>query len=272
MTGYTEPEKALIARKTGVAQDVLTALLHMSHAGDTWEAVAKICKVSKYRILSSLEASYTIPFDEEIRWLKTERDCEVPWITGFMDHTTTIIQLKSPEAQKVYYSAHKGMTYKYLVACTAQGTPLFCSPAQPGRRHDMFLFRVPLVSHRANDFFFADGGYRGCNDHVIMPIRKPVHRDHDEQARRINATLSRVRSRIERLFGHIKRFKIISSTHLSPATHQLFTRFLFLCEHIVLANRHAAGLSPYHHAVEGLQPSLQCTCSWRQLEENAREA
>jgi hypothetical protein len=136
---------------------------------------------------------------------------------GTTSAPTTCLQLKPSNDPRApgyaHTSGHKGVVYKYLVATTLQGTPIFVSPCMPGRRHDAFLFQVPLKSHRVNDFALLDGGFPGLNGHARIPIRKPV---------RPNASLSRARARIEREFSCLKRFRILAATRLKPAQHEKF--------------------------------------------------
>lgn len=221
--------------------------------------------VSRYRILSFLRRKLSLhTFDENIRWRKTERAFRNPHITGIIDHTTTKLRYTLANAAMVAknFNLHKGMCYKYLVCCTVQGTPISVSVCQPGRRHDYHLFSSPLTTHYARDWLIADGGYRGLGRHFSFPIRKPNLRDFTDEQNKINFKFGRVRSRIERCFGILKRFKILKSTLLEPQHHELFFRFLLLCEHMVRERRNMTQRTPYPCATSDIPMGPRCTCNW----------
>jgi hypothetical protein len=68
--------------------------------------------------------------------------------------------------------------------------------------------------------------------------------------------------RIERLFAHVKRFRIIANSNLGPDTHSLIVRFVFLCEHIVLRQQRITSC-PCDCATFDVAPGQQCVCNWR---------
>lgn len=245
---------------------VFIAVIRMAKSNAAWndESVT----VSRHRILGFLTRTLaTHHFDESIRWQPQERAFRNPHITALIDHTTTKLKWSMANHAKVmkYFNLHKGMCYKYLVTCTPQGTPIRVSVCQPGRRHDYHLFCEPLAVHTTRDWILADGGYRGLGPHFTFPLRKPNLRNFTPAQERHNFLFGRVRSRIERCFGIIKRFKILASTLLEPQAHELFFRFLVLCEHHVRTKRNLAGNTPYPHAAGAIPQGTHCRCDWNKL-------
>ena len=105
------------------------------------------------------------------------------------------------------------------------------------------------------------------NEHVIVPIRKPVHHDMPIAATYWNDMHAKSRSNIERKFGHVKRFRVVSHTNLDPVIHEAFIRLLFLCEHFVDSAKHLTGQLRYPQRVklEDIDPSMlvDCDCTWQ---------
>lgn len=274
MSTFSKEEKMFLMNKFCTTPNEVTefaACIRMAKLNLPWNDDAGT--VSRYRILSFMKRVLQVhTFDETIRWRRCERALRNPTITAIIDHTTTKLRWTLGNAAMVakHFNLHKGMVYKYLVCCTCQGTPISCSTCQPGRRHDYYLFTSPLSVHYTRDWVIADGGYRGLGGHFSFPIRKPNRRPFTDDQNRSNFKFGRVRSRIERHFGILKRFKILSSTLLNPAQHELFFRFLLLCEHHVRAERNMRGDTPYPCATENIPKGKQCGCDWKKQKQLPR--
>ena len=144
--------------------------------------------------------------------------------------------------------------------------PIHVTEALPGRRADVFLFQVPLTPHYSNDYALLDGGYPGMNNHCRIPIRKPRLQDFTPHQRSLNSVLGRRRSNIERTNGLIKRFKLLRSTLLDPATHAKFFKLVLLCQHVIDRERNL--VSPrYDPSKVPLAPAAVCECDWKKHDE-----
>lgn len=271
--GWTVAEYASLVRifcSDSSEYEVFDAILKMAKSNLSWGDTEFYTGVSKRRILRFLLQKITsreVDFDESVRWLPTERALKNPGVTFLIDHTNVKLKWKQSNGPKarLYFNLKKGMSYKYFVACTVQQTPISTSTAQPGRRHDFFHFVSPLRRHFINDFGLADGGYRGIGPHIRVPIRKPNKRKFTDEQNVANFKHSRVRSRIERCFGIVKRFKILRVTDLSPRVHELFFRLILVCEHKIRVARNVQCRTPYPSAEGPLDPGRECHCDWQKL-------
>ena len=84
--------------------------------------------------------------DASIRWQACERMQLSPTVTAIIDHTNIELPwlASNPDAY-AYLSGHKGMSVKFLVAVTPQGSPIGVSSAQPARHHD-FYYMQPVFA------------------------------------------------------------------------------------------------------------------------------
>jgi hypothetical protein len=123
---------------------------------------------SDYRIKQFLEFLNVIPFDPTIRWHPSEQ-CALG-CTAYIDITTTVARYR-PTSDPAkpgydYTSGHKGVCLKYQVATTAQGTVIALNGPWPGRRHDIVLTLLLLLTATAAESEFIS--YR-----TLQPVGSP---------------------------------------------------------------------------------------------------
>lgn len=270
--GFTQAEfRHVVSAWNLTAEDdmQLRNILHMCKVGETWaeyEGRTSSTRFKAMKFVSSLLARRS--FDTSIRWEKCERTHLYDEYTSICDHTTTLLHKKPSNSRESagfhYTSGHKGVCYKYLCFTTLQGTVIGVSRAQPGRRNDVFLFDSEVLGpHCLNDYCLADGGYPGLNNHVRIPVRKPVRRNFSLAQRRSNRSLSLARSRVERTFSWAKRFAILRKTHLGEKVHEQLVRLVLLCTHVVDHAENKLGHVRYEPSFVHLEPGPRCHCDWR---------
>ena len=166
-TGYTKIELGILherfcqyrSSKTAAEREALfDAVLVMAKSGLTWLAAGALTGFSRHLLLAELERVAREQFDESIRWQACERTDAKPLVTGLLDHTTTTLRWSLGNAEKcaVWLSGHKGIVYKYLFLVTCQGTPIWVSNCQAGRRTDIHHLQSNglITEHSSNDFFW----------------------------------------------------------------------------------------------------------------------
>lgn len=234
-------------------KEVYRRLCRMARRGSTFSDVG----LSRYEARRFFQ-NQPLPIDEGIRFLPHQRDCRFKHITFIYDITN--VKLLRNKAKK-FWNGHKKMhSLKYLVTTTAQGCPIFLSRSFPGRRNDSVVLgdRIPLCRHYANDHGLCDGGFR-ANKHATKPVRKPRLRALRWTDSIRNRWISKIRSRIERYFGRLKKkWKIMRETSLTPKWHEQFARLCIFCDFHLKKNQ-----SPYLCSQSKKVPSGECFCDKR---------
>lgn len=107
-----------------------------------------------------------------------------------------------------YSGKHREVCVKLEVWCTMNGIPVHVKGPFEGRAHDARNYASgDLLPHLEGELFLADLGYQGCA-HCIVPYKKQRGVDVPERERWFNARHGLIRSRIERLFSFLHKFRV----------------------------------------------------------------
>lgn len=161
--------------------------------------LAQITTVNKERILS----------EDDVR--QCVQQCE-----RIVDATEQKIQRPSNEDQRPFYSGKKKQhTMKTEIQTTTEGKIVRVSKSVPGATHDMALRQAQPALHQ-NECVYVDSGYQGLQKvHAAteLPFKATKTKPLDEESKRYNAALSRIRIKIEHVFGDIKVFRIMKDVY-----------------------------------------------------------
>ena len=117
--------------------------------------------------------------------------------------------------QKPYYSGKKkDHTVKAEMKTTLKGRIVAVSPTVPGSVHDFTLHKQGELLP-SDTRIFVDSGYQGLDklhQATELPYKKPKGGTLTEDEKEYNAALSKIRVKIEHIFGDIKTFKIMHET------------------------------------------------------------
>jgi hypothetical protein len=154
--------------------------------------LAKIMAISKSKKLSKEEI-------EELIVDATEQPIERP-----------------KKGQKPYYSGKKKRhTLKTEVRTNLKGRIVHVSKSRPGSTHDFNLHKQePPMPPNARAF--VDSGYQGLDklhQAVELPYKATKYKPLDPDEKQYNTALSRIRVKIENIFGDIKTFRILSDRY-----------------------------------------------------------
>ncbi len=137
-----------------------------------------------------------------------------------VDATEQPIERPTGDAnQKPYYSGKKKRhTIKTEIRVTKEGCITHVSKSVPGSVHDLTLHKSePALPTEARGLL--DSGYQGLqhdNQNIDLPYKQSKNTTLDDDEKTYNAALSRVRVKVEHIFGDIKVFRIIKETYRNP--------------------------------------------------------
>lgn len=124
--------------------------------------------------------------------------------------------------QKPYYSGKKKRhTLKTEIRTTLEGRIVHVSRSHPGSTHDFALFKKEPPPPR-DSRLLVDAGYQGIADlhpHADFPYKASKTKPLDEEEKAYNQTLSRLRIKVEHIFGDLKTFKILSDRYRNKRRH-----------------------------------------------------
>jgi len=93
---------------------------------------------------------------------------------------------------------------------------IICTAFTCGRQHDFALFQNSRLPWPSDLPVMADRGYQGLQKQhagAALPVKKPRGGELNPQQRRDNRALNRQRIGIERVFAHLKCFRILSGRY-----------------------------------------------------------
>jgi len=120
------------------------------------------------------------------------------------------------DKQKSHYSGKKkAHTVKTEIRVSQEGEILHVSKSVEGSMHDLKLHESePALD--PNTRAFVDSGYQGLqktHTNIDMPYKKLKGKKLDSEEKEYNTALSRLRVKVEHIFGDIKVFRIIKETY-----------------------------------------------------------
>jgi hypothetical protein len=119
----------------------------------------------------------------------------------------------SHKKDQTYSGKHRDHVWKFEVWTTHQGLPVAFRGPVFGSIHDAKVFHgagEPFF-HFEGELFLADGGYQGCG-HCLVPVKKGVRNELTADQRRFNRHHRLLRSRVERTFAWLDKFRIMAMT------------------------------------------------------------
>lgn len=133
-----------------------------------------------------------------------------------IDATAQKIQRPSTEDQKPFYSGKKKQhTIKTEMKTTLKGKITNVSESVPGATHDYALRKSqPVLAE--NERAYVDSGYQGLQkEHAAteLPFKATKTKPLDEDSKEYNTALSRIRVKVEHVFGDIKVFEIMKNVY-----------------------------------------------------------
>lgn len=136
--------------------------------------------------------------------------------TCLIDATEQKTQRPSKENQKPFYSGKKKQhTIKTEMKTTLKGQITNISKSVPGSMHD-YALRKSQPALDANERAYVDSGYQGLqNEHAAteLPFKATKTKPLDEESKLYNAALSKIRVKVEHVFGDIKIFGIMKDVY-----------------------------------------------------------
>jgi DDE superfamily endonuclease len=116
---------------------------------------------------------------------------------------------------ELYSGKHKTTGMNVQVACTLAGSLAWISDPIEGSRHDTHCVSeagVLLTLDPSN--WIGDKGYLG-ND-MIIPIKKPAHRDLLDWEKEFNKQINKIRYVIEQVIANLKTWRILHTDYRRP--------------------------------------------------------
>ena len=156
----------------------------------------------------------------------------VPWlseVTCMLDVTTIPCRAKKPHMKfdprsqtvkrkdSTYSGKHGEHCFKIEFWLTLAGVPIFFRGPVVGSVHDARIYQdtmthgTYLFEHHKDEIFLADLGYVGCY-HCLVPYKTPNKGMLEDDQLRVNERLALVRSRVERFFAHVDKFRFFWAT------------------------------------------------------------
>lgn len=133
-----------------------------------------------------------------------------------IDATEQKTQRPSTEDQKPFYSGKKKQhTIKTEMKTTLKGKITNVSESVPGSVHDYTLRKLqPALAE--DERAYVDSGYQGFQkEHVAteLPFKATKTKPLDEESKQYNTALSRIRVKVEHIFGDMKVFGIMKNVY-----------------------------------------------------------
>lgn len=133
-----------------------------------------------------------------------------------IDATEQKTQRPSTEDQKPFYSGKKKQhTIKTEMKTTLQGKITNVSESVPGSMHDYTLRKLqPALDE--DERAYVDSGYQGLQkEHAAteLPFKATKTKPLDEESKEYNTALSKIRVKVEHIFGDIKVFGIMKNVY-----------------------------------------------------------
>ncbi len=133
-----------------------------------------------------------------------------------IDATEQKTQRPSTEDQKPFYSGKKKQhTIKTEMKTTLKGEITNISKSVPGSMHD-YALRKAQPALDENERAYVDSGYQGLqSEHTAteLPFKASKHKTLDEESKLYNTALSKIRVKVEHVFGDIKVFGIMKDVY-----------------------------------------------------------
>ena len=93
---------------------------------------------------------------------------------------------------------------------------ILCTCFGKGSENDFAIFKRSKVKIADSSEVLVDKGYQGIGKYVersFIPYKKPRGGKLSEMQREYNLELSKIRIRIEHVFAHLKKFRILSERY-----------------------------------------------------------
>jgi hypothetical protein len=115
----------------------------------------------------------------------------------------------------LYSGKHKTTGLNVQFACTQEGGLSWISDPLPGSRHDAHCIRESDALDGFPDHgWIGDKGFIGLG--MIMPFRKPAHRDLLDWEKEFNTQINKIRYVIERAIANFKTWRITHTDYRRP--------------------------------------------------------
>jgi hypothetical protein len=118
------------------------------------------------------------------------------------------------DAEDMFSGKHDEAGYNIQVGSAISGDLAAVGDPIPGARHDAYAFAASGRAKLAGHDTLADKGYQGHA--TLHPIKKPRGEDLSTHDKRYNASLSSIRSAVERANAHLKNWKILATPYRPP--------------------------------------------------------
>jgi hypothetical protein len=274
-----------MAKKTATTLNEVCFCLYVARANVTWDLVSLASGIFFPRRISEREARRRFTevatkiksaefVDPKIRFNAEHLDGRFPGCTAIVDVTPIYCrQLRKGFSQRgdpidtTYQPKYKTRVWKVEVWTTLSGIPIAWRGPVEGRVNDMRLFRQggQPFHHTATEVFLADLGYIGGNH--CMTSWKTGEPDVGENKKEFENNLSIVRSRIERAFAWLLKYRFFEHSAFEIPMLDLLLAIVMATEHLMGKLYPHYSVTPYPEDTPlpaKLGDTLTCMCNFEE--------